>query len=362
MSQSDSTLHFTLPPYTREKLRSVREEELRMSLEKLAEKLNCDPRTILRYERGEHPIPPDFIRKVHQLREEELQSRARLVAKDRIDISQVFLAGLKLIELRPVIQRVDKLFRMFIAVPEEWLLAGEERGHPGHSPPAPAPVLQAEPPGSSVAPAAAGSAQTVPLHLAKGRLPEGTVLVETVLSVAVETSENQTRSFSAVRGSAPPPDPKQGQTLAVAQLSPSPTPSKPDRRRSVGLGMAACLACSLVMGCLLSHRVPDEPMVQEVQESIRLPETQYTDPATDGNAAMGEQPKRSIKMPTKPYPWQQTAPCEAGEDEIEGGCWGRMDPAKIRPPCPSYAVESENRCYVPVPAKPKKPNTVQPKQ
>jgi len=36
MSQSDSTLHYTLPTYTREKLRAVREEELRMSLEKLA--------------------------------------------------------------------------------------------------------------------------------------------------------------------------------------------------------------------------------------------------------------------------------------------------------------------------------------
>lgn len=131
----------------------------------------------------------------------------------------------------------------------------------------------------------------------------------------------------------------------------------PLRRLTGGLAVAACLACcTLITGCLLSHRAPDEPTARE---PLRLPEKLYTDNATDGNGSMGTQSKHSVKMPDKPYSWQKTAPCDGAEAEENGGCWQIL--VLENPPCPEYAVENAvHKCLMPIPAKPKKPNTVEP--
>jgi len=160
--------------------------------------------------------------------------------------------------------------------------------------------------------------------------------------------------------SVPPPDPKQEQRMAVAQIVPAPHTSKPRRRRIADLAMAARLACcTLITGCLLSHRAPDESTAQQPR---RLQNTLHADNATGENTAMGTQgtqAERSIKMPDRPYSWQQVGPCGQRYVEKVGGCWDKLEnPA----PCPEYAVEENDRCYVPVPAKPAKPNTVEPKK
>lgn len=347
------------PEYSPRKLRLLRDWELRLSQEELAEKMNCDPRTIQRYEKGDSPIPPEFIRKFEKLRVTEKERRARELGEGEIDWNSVIIPGLELIELRPIRKVAGKLFRMFVAMPKDSHVSDAEGEQPS---PAPTPADgsaggSAPRADSGMVPEPTGAArtQTVPLLLAKGSLPEGTVLVENVLPSGVETSETLTRSFSAVQGIVPPPDHGQGRSVAIAQQIPAMKASKSGRRLLNGLAMAAGLACwTLVTGCLLSHRGPDEPAEREL---LRLPEKLYTDNATNGNGAMGQQIKRSIKMPDKPYSWQKVAPCDQGEREKVGGCWLYIgDP----PPCSEAAVESAGECYVPVPAKPKKPNTVDP--
>src|ERR1044072_7188964 len=203
MSRSESNPDDTLPEFTPTKLRLLRRWELDLTIEKLAEKARCEARTVQRYEKGDSPIPADFVRMVERLRVEERARRARELGEDEIDWNSLIVPGLELIELLPIRKVAGKLFRMFIAVPKD-------------------DAASEQPP----QPAANHAAQTVPLLLARGRLPEGTVLVENVLSVAVETSESQTRSFSAVRGVVLPPDPKTGQSMAVAKIIQVPSTPK----------------------------------------------------------------------------------------------------------------------------------------
>lgn len=126
-------------------------------------------------------------------------------------------------------------------------------------------------------------------------------------------------------------------------------------RFALSFAMAASFAVfGLATGCLLSHRVPSEPPTQEPD---RVPSELYT----DGNGDMGTARHRSIPLPEKAYSWQKASPCEPGETEKVGGCWEKLD-ASRHPPCPDIAVESEGRCLVPIPAKPKKPNTITPEK
>jgi len=83
----------------------------------------------------------------------------------------------------------------------------------------------------------------------------------------------------------------------------------------------------------------------------------------DGEGAQGEEaaPKRRL-MPKKPYAWQKRAPCDGatGETEKVGGCWMKTE---VRAPCASVAVEDEDGvCFVPIPAKPPRPNSTSPEK
>jgi DNA-binding XRE family transcriptional regulator len=217
------------------------------------------------------------------------------------------------------------------------------------------------------APLPSASEQTVPLFVAKGPLPKGTILVENVLSMDVETSESQTRSFSAVRGRVTPPGPKEEAerrmvTAHVVNVSGSATSNEAEvpstttlgRRLLVGFATAACLGCfTLVTGCMLSHRALSDEVAREPE---RLPNLTSTDKTTEETKDMAQR-TRSIPMPEKPYSWQKVAPCDASEVVKGGGCWSEL---KANPPCPDYAVESEGKCFVPAPAKAVKPNSVTP--
>lgn len=186
-------------------------------------------------------------------------------------------------------------------------------------------------------------------------LPSTAWLAEAQL---VAGGDPQRRIFMANFEGTPPPT--HGGTGLVSALPGQGSEGGKQARsasRNFGLVLAACLACCLVAGCMLSHRAPDESMAQE---PTRLSERLCTDNATDGNGTMGTQSKRSIKMPDKPYSWQKVGPC-GGQGYVEkvGGCWMELSsPA----PCPKEAVEENGKCYVPVPADPAKPNTVESKK
>ena len=155
---------------------------------------------------------------------------------------------------------------------------------------------------------------------------------------------------------------KMGQSMAVAKIIQEQSTPKTSRPFAATLGMAACLAFfTFITGCMLSHRAPNEPMARE---PLRLRGKVYTDNAPDeseANGTMGTQRRRSIMMPDKAYSWQKVAPCDGAEAEEIGGCWQILD--REKPPCPEYAVENEaHKCLIPIPAKPKKPNTVEPKK
>jgi len=363
MSRSDSTHEDELPRYSAKKLRLIRKWALGISQDQLAEATDCDVRSVSRYENDDSPIPPDFIRVVEKLRVQEQTRRARELGEEEIDWVSLLIPGLELVELVPLRKLAGKLFRMFIALPKEGLsLEGE-------GPPSPSPEQESGsslagsdfPVGSSLAPDPAGLAQAVPLLLTKGHLPEGTVLVENVHAVAVETSESPTRSFSAVRGCVPTPDPVQGQRIAVAQLLQAPMTSKPGRRHVTGFEMAACLACcALISGCLLSQHALDVPMAQEPS---RLLETLYTNSATDGNGIlarlvswlegglrphagteMSRKPK-ARRVPHTPLPGQAVSPCQGSETTLYGHCWLKI--ADTSAPCPLDLFEDGNSCYVP---------------
>jgi transcriptional regulator with XRE-family HTH domain len=316
MSKADSTPDYKLPLHTPDDLRQIRKDELALSLEELAEKMNCDPRTIQRYEKGDFPIPQEFIRKLERLRVEDLERRARAVAKGRIDLSKFFIPGLKLIELRPVLRVAGKLFRMFIAVPKEWL-----------------PEEESEQPQPSPAPNSGG--------------------------------------VGSQRG------------------TPAATPRAEFWVLAGGLALVACL-CVGILGVLLvlrndlqggvrwarSLRVARDAKVErpatpapsqktattaEEQEPDGVPsEIYYSDGSPEGTGNSGAKAKRSIPAPKKPYSWQKPAPCDTGETEEGGGCYQLT---QMHPPCPRYTVENAQRqCLMPIPAEPKKPNTVEPKK
>lgn len=350
------------PKYTPEMIRQIRKYELGFdSMEAFADRIGWSRATVQRYESGDSPIKAQFIRDFEKLRADMRTQRVQAENARRIDLDSASLRpGLALLELLPIRRVAGTLFRMFIAVPKDLLSSDAEvEQQPSLAPTSAGGSSGGNAPraGSGMASNPAGPAQTVPLFLANGLLPEGTVLVENVLSVAVETSERPTRSFSAVQGIVPPPEAKRGQRMAAAQPIHAPSTSKQSHRFISSLAMAACLGCwVLVTGCLLSHRAPDE---QTAQEPDQFPERLYADNATDGKGAMGTQPKRSIKMPNKPYAWQKVAPCDQGEVEKVGGCWAEM---KNPAPCPRVAVEENGKCYVPIPAEPTKPNTVDPER
>jgi hypothetical protein len=59
-------------------------------------------------------------------------------------------------------------------------------------------------------------------------------------------------------------------------------------------------------------------------------------------------------IPDRPLPNQKLPPClgEAGESEMNGGCWAAM--AHVKPPCGRYLFRSGDECYRPVAADPSK--------
>jgi DNA-binding XRE family transcriptional regulator len=205
----------------------------------------------------------------------------------------------------------------------------------------------------------AAPAQTWPLILVRGPLPAGTVLVETGPLVSIEAWEAQTRSFSAVRGRVPPLNPESGHTLAQVRSTPARAPapegstSNARGRFTLGFAVAASLAVfALTTGCMLSHRKQGD---STEPRQVHDPDEHHTGNET---TEMGTRPKASIQMPDKPYEWQKLAPCSPGETEKLGGCWFK---GAAGPPCPDVAVEDAGACYVPIPAKPKRPNTMTPK-
>jgi hypothetical protein len=67
----------------------------------------------------------------------------------------------------------------------------------------------------------------------------------------------------------------------------------------------------------------------------------------------------AVPMPPTRLEKQQAPPClpaSAGDEEINGGCWSRME---RRPPCGQF-YEHKGRCYVPVRETPKPPTSVGP--
>jgi transcriptional regulator with XRE-family HTH domain len=322
MSKSDSSSDDTLPPYSREKLRAVRDDELRMSLEKLAEKTNCDPRTLQRYEKGDYPIPLEFIRKLEKIRMEELERRARAIAKDKIDFNKFLVPGLQLIELFPVRKIAGTLFRMFIAMPKELLSLGEG-GEPS-PPPSMDPSGERPQPGTRPASASRERQTRSVLWLIAAGVVFCALMGGATLQVVLRLRNDLLATSRWARN------------LRVAR------DGKVERPATVP-----------------AQREP-ENSTQE-QEPAQAPDLSETNGATNGNDDAGVQPKRSIKMPKGPYSWQKNAPCDGGETEERGGCWEKL--ADEHPPCPSMAVEDDaGRCLVPVPAKPKRTNSVTPEQ
>lgn len=321
MSKSDSTPDQKLPKYTPRKLRLLRNWDLGLSQEELAEKMNCDSRTVQRYEKGEYPIPPEFVRKFEELRKEERQRRARELGEEEIDLVSLIIPHLRLIELRPVVRLAGKLlFRMFIAVPNDWIPADEESGQP---PPSSAPGPEASPAGRSAGPATRKDLRKFAVGVAAGQA------VQVGLCLAL-------LGLGLVIYRALPTSTRPAHSLRVAREA-------KDERPAVSPAGAH------------EQKAPDATGQEEPDQ---FPDETYAD------GSGGAQPKRSIRMPDKPFSWQKTGPCDKahGETEKAGGCYWPMDRVDVPPPCPSYAVESENRCYVPVPAKPKKPNTVESKK
>lgn len=318
MSRSDSTPDEKLPKYTPRKLRLLRNWDLGLSQEELAEKMQCDSRTIQRYEKGDSPIPPEFIRKFEKLRTEERQRRARELGEEEFDLLSFLIPGLELVQLVPIRKVAGKLLQMFVAVPKEWL-PQSSAGEP------PSPSLTPEP-GSGAAPSERGSGPAIRKDLRKFAVVmavgQGLLvcLCVAILGVALMLYRD-----SQIGG-------RWGRGLRVAREA------KDDRPAATP-----------------TAREQKAPEATDGQEPDQVPGDIYSDGVSGGSGA-----KRSIKMPTKPYSWQMTPPCETGEDEIDGGCWWGMDPAKFRPPCPSYGVERNSRCFVPVPARPKSGNTVTP--
>ena len=162
----------------------------------------------------------------------------------------------------------------------------------------------------------------------------------------------------------PPPTvgaPAQGvvplRSSGASSAGAAPPDSSASSRRIIKFGLAASLAMfSFATGCMLSHREPNEAD----SRYVALSGESYTANATDGNGEMGTAQKRSIPLPANAFSWQKGPPCEDGEIEKVGGCWGKMD--GMYPPCPEYTVESEGRCLIAIPAKPKRPSTVTPGQ
>ncbi|MBZ4422031.1 hypothetical protein [Myxococcus sp. RHSTA-1-4] len=64
---------------------------------------------------------------------------------------------------------------------------------------------------------------------------------------------------------------------------------------------------------------------------------------------------RAQRIPEKPDPRWERAPCPGGYVEVRGTCWARLD---NRPPCPVATYEHAGRCYVPLLKAPKLPNSI----
>jgi hypothetical protein len=64
-------------------------------------------------------------------------------------------------------------------------------------------------------------------------------------------------------------------------------------------------------------------------------------------------------LPEKPFSDQAKAPCHPNLDEVEinGGCWVTLE---RRPPCRDNQAEYQGKCYLPVSARSRKPQSVQP--
>lgn len=327
MSRSDSTPDEKLPKYTPRKLRLLRNWDLGLSQEELAEKMQCDSRTIQRYEKGDSPIPPEFIRKFEKLRTEERQRRARELGEEEFDLLSFLIPGLELVQLVPIRKVAGKLLQMFVAVPKEWLPQGSA-GEP------PSPLLTPEP-GSGAAPSERGSGPAIRKDLRKFAVvmavSQGLLvcLCVAILGVALMLYRD-----SQIGG-------RWGRGLRVAREA------KFERPAASPAG---------------AHEQKAPEATADEQEPEPIPENLWTDGTSgeSGGTAAGSRAKRSILMPHTPYSWQKLPPCDvkSGEVEKEGGCY--FGPAGS-PPCPSYAVESESRCFVPAP-RPKRPNTVESKK
>lgn len=64
----------------------------------------------------------------------------------------------------------------------------------------------------------------------------------------------------------------------------------------------------------------------------------------------------AVPMPPKRLERQQAPPCKPTQDEINGGCWSRLEQ---RAPCDQF-YEYQGRCYVPVRETPKPPTSIGP--
>jgi hypothetical protein len=64
-------------------------------------------------------------------------------------------------------------------------------------------------------------------------------------------------------------------------------------------------------------------------------------------------------LPSKPFSDQAKAPCHPNLDEVEinGGCWVTLE---RRPPCRDNQAEYQGKCYLPVSARSRKPQSLQP--
>jgi len=64
-------------------------------------------------------------------------------------------------------------------------------------------------------------------------------------------------------------------------------------------------------------------------------------------------------LPAKPFSDQAKAPCHPSLDEVEinGGCWVTLE---RRPPCRDNQAEYQGKCYLPVAARARKPQSLQP--
>ncbi|WNG45412.1 hypothetical protein F0U60_15855 [Archangium minus] len=135
------------------------------------------------------------------------------------------------------------------------------------------------------------------------------------------------------------------------------------RRLSVLWGLAAAAVALLVLGGGFwwgstsrpmdsSAPAPSAPGVASPAEA-GLQSSFLTAGGTRGPAGI------AYRLPDKPLQGQARPPCDTERDEvvINGGCWVALE---RRPPCHKEQAEYQGKCYLPVSAKPRLPQSLDP--